>query len=320
MVVPTHIRGCVRRGDLRGLAEWLENGGDANDRTLEGDSLLCVLALSPAAEPAVAKLLLDNGAQWEDGMHIVLAAHGSNADFIRYLCSLGADPNYMSDINWTPLHAAARCNVTVLAALLDLGGDPNICIAPEGEGMQRFNPPTPLMCAACSSQSADAIRLLLSRGADFSAMNLEGETAEDYAREALRRRDSDEEHDGWGIPPELAVEAEGIVSLLADVRAAGSWKRYVGAWRIQLLLLQRLCSTGRAFPVAALRGHARGAVSIEELEATSGCKVTRSRKRAPPTVATEGPTDALMARIVALPPPLVGKVASYWRTSRDPLD
>ena len=60
--------------------------------------------------------------------------------------------------------------------------------------------------------------------------------------------------------------------------------------------------------------------SIEVLEATSGCKVTRTRKRAPPTDATEeGPTDALMARLVALPPPLVGKVASYWRTARDPL-
>ena len=318
MVVPTHVVDCVRRGEWGVLAEWLENGGDANDRTSEGDSLLCVLALSPAAEPAVAKLLLDNGAQWEDGMHIVLAAHGSNADFIRYLCSLGADPNYMCPTNWTPLLAASRgCTGSgrLVAALLDCGADPNISIAPEDEESQRVNPPTPLMCAACSSESAEAIRLLLSRGADFSPKNLAGETAEDYAREALRRRDSPERD-----PFHSGVHAEKIIGILADVRAAGSWKRYVGAWRIQLLLLQRLCSTGRAFPVAALRGHARGAVSIEELEATSGCKVTRSRKCAPPTVATEGPTDALMARIVALPPPMVGKVASYWRTSRDPLD
>ena len=176
MVVPTHVVDCVRRGDVRGLAEWLENGGDANDRTSEGDSLLCVLALSPAAEPAVAKLLLDNGAQWEDGMHIVLAAHGSNADFIRYLCSLGADPNYMCPTNWTPLLAASRgCTGSgrLVAALLDCGADPNISIAPEDEESQRVNPPTALMCAACSSESAEAIRLLLSRGADFSAMNLE---------------------------------------------------------------------------------------------------------------------------------------------------
>ena len=57
MVVPTHVVDCVERGDVRGLAEWLENGGDANDRTAEHDSLLCVLASSRDASPAVATLL-----------------------------------------------------------------------------------------------------------------------------------------------------------------------------------------------------------------------------------------------------------------------
>ena len=79
-------------------------------------------------------------------------------------------------------------------------------------------------------------------------------------------------------PWRLNGEAESIIELLSDVRAAGSWKRYVGAWRVELLLLQRLSATGRAFPRAEL-----------------------------------------MERLVALPPPLVGKVASYWRTARDPL-
>ena len=238
MVVPARVVNCVERGDVRGLAEWLENGGDANDETADDKSILGVLAEARDASPAVAELLLDAGAEWEDGMHIVTAAAGSNPDFIRYLCSLGADPNYMDPSNWTALHGAARCNPAVLAALLDCGGDPNIWIAPEGEGEQRYNPPTPLMCAACTSESAGAIRLLLSRGADFSAMNLEGKTAEDYARVALRRRDSDEEQEEWGVDRLLAVEAEEIIGILADVRGAGSWKRYVGAWRVQLLLLQ----------------------------------------------------------------------------------
>ena len=279
MVVPARVVNCVERGYVRGLAEWLENGGDANDETADDKSILGVLAEARDASPAVAELLLDAGAEWEeDGMHIVTAAAGSNADFVRYLCSRGADPNYMDPTNWTALHGAARCNPAVLAALLDCGGDPNIWIAPEEEEEQRYNPPTPLMCAACTSESAEAIRLLLSRGADFSAMNLEGKTAEDYARVALRRRDSDEEIEEWGVSRSLAVEAEEIIGILADVRGAGSWKRYVGAWRVQLLLLQRLSVTGRAFP-----------------------------------------RTELMERLVALPPPMVGKVASYWRTSRDPL-
>ena len=286
MVVPTDVVEYVRRGDLPLLAEWLENGGDANDRTPAHDSLLCVLARSRDASPAVATLLLDAGAEWEDGMHIVTAAAHSNADFIRYLCSLGADPNYMCPSNWTPLHAATRGHdAAVVAALLDCGGDPSICIAPEGEEEQKYNPPTPLMCAAASSHHAEMVRSLLSRGADFSAKNLAGETAEDYAREALNLPTRDEMPDpedyiAWqdDLDWRLAGEAERIIGILADVRAVGSWKRYVGAWRVQLLLLQRLSVTGRAFP-----------------------------------------RTELMERLVALPPPLVGKVASYWRTSRDPL-
>ena len=136
----------VNKVAIGALREWLTKAGKV------------ALARLPAAERgtsalinSVAKLLLDNGAQWEDGMHIVLAAHGSNADFIRYLCSLGADPNYMCPTNWTPLLAASRgCTGSgrLVAALLDCGADPNISIAPEDEESQRVNPPTPLMCAA----------------------------------------------------------------------------------------------------------------------------------------------------------------------------
>ena len=262
-----------------------------------------------------------------EARYLVRAAGLSNASVVRELCSRGADPNRISEHNWTALHLAARArhDVEVVVALLDCGGDPNLRVAPEGVFSERVNPPTPLMCAAASSHSAETVRVLLSRGADFSATNAAGDTAEAYAREALDRptRDAfpdDEDRDAWGQDWRLAGEAERIFELLADVRTAGSWKRYVGAWRVQLLLLQKLCSSGRASPVTALGpGDAWRTPSIEDLEATSGCKVTRPRKRAPPTAAAEeGPTDALMARLVALPPPLVGKVASYWRTARDP--
>ena len=264
-----------------------------------------------------------------EARYLVRAAGLSNASVVRELCSRGADPNRISEHNWTALHLAARArhDVEVVVALLDCGGDPNLRVAPEGVFSERVNPPTPLMCAAASSHSAGTVRVLLSRGADFSATNAAGDTAEAYAREALDRptRDAfpdDEDQDAWDEDSgwRLAGEAERVIELLVDVRSAGSWKHYTGAWRVQLLLLQRLCSTGRASPVTALGpGHAWRTPSVEELETTSGCKVTR--KRAPPTdAAEEGPTDALMARLVALPPPMVGKVASYWRTSRDPLD
>ena len=261
-----------------------------------------------------------------EARYLVRAAAFSNASVVRELCSRGADPNHVNEQNWTALHTAAQGHhVDIIVALLDCGGDANLRVAPEAEFDEYINPPTPLMCAAASSHSAEMVRVLLSRGADFSATNATGGDAETHARAGLVRSTRDEfpdeeDRDAWNQDWRLAGEAERVIELLVDVRSAGSWKHYTGVWRVQLLLLQRLCSTGRAFPVTALGpGHARGAPSIEDLEATSGCKVTRPRKRAPPTDATEeGPTDALMARLVALPPPLVGKVASYWRTARDP--
>ena len=92
------------------------------------------------------------------------------------------------------------------------------------------------MCAAASSHSAETVRVLLSRGADFSATNTAGDTAEAYARGALDHptRDAfpdDEDRDAWDEDSEwrLAGEAERVIELLADVRSAGSWKRFVGA-------------------------------------------------------------------------------------------
>ena len=263
-----------------------------------------------------------------EASYLERAAGLSNASVVRELCSRGANPNHVNEHNWTALHTATQGrHVDVVVALLDCGGDPNLRVAPEDEFDERINPPTPLMCAAASTHSAEVVRVLLSRGADFSATNTTDRDAQAYALKALSRptRDAfpdDEDGDAWGQDEtwRLAGEAEHIFELLADVRSAGSWKHYTGVWRVQLLLLQKLCSSGRASPVTALGpGDAWRTPSIEDLEATSGCKVTRPRKRAPPTDATEeGPTDALMARLVALPPPMVGKIASYWRTARDP--
>ena len=100
---------------------------------------------------------------------------------------------------------------------------------------------------------------------------------------------------------------------------AGSWKHYTGAWRVELLLLQRLCAAGRASPVSTPSRQICVCVpSIEDLEATSGCKVTPRKNYEDPGDEWRT-TKALMACLVDLPPPLVGKVASYWRTARDPL-
>ena len=43
-----------------------------------------------------------------------------------------------------------------------------------------------------------------------------------------------------------------MVALLADVRAAGGWKRYVREPEFSMLLLRYLCLRGRATPPASL--------------------------------------------------------------------
>ena len=293
MSFPDSLIDAATRGDVATVLRWLDEGGDPNARndSFDGSSVS----------------LLD------------CAAFAGHATLVRELLARGADPRSTDVTGWSAMHAAAssesRVNPAAVVALLaDAGANVNARVERrvEYDSDGEFyvvgggNPPTPLMCAAERAVSVEVVRVLLSRGADIAATRDDGATAMEYALEAPKLGAAD--------------QAADIISLLTDVRTAGSWKRYVGAWRVQLLLLQKLCSTGRAFPLPRLGRFQRPALSIEALEATSGCKVTRTRKRAPPTDATEeGPTDALMARLVALPPPLVGKVASYWRTARDPL-
>ena len=93
---------------------------------------------------------------------------------------------------------------------------------------------------------------------------------------------------GDGIPesPMLtrrpgAVEA--FLALLADVRAAGSFKRYANAPRLDVVVLQALCAKGRAVP--------------------------------PPALARLFPTSTKSPHI---PREIFWRILQFWRTDRDP--
>ena len=93
---------------------------------------------------------------------------------------------------------------------------------------------------------------------------------------------------GDGIPenPQLhrrpgAVEA--FLALLADVRAAGSFKRYANAPRLDVVVLQALCVKGRATP--------------------------------PPALARLFPTSTKSPH---LPREIFWRILQFWRTDRDP--
>ena len=120
----------------------------------------------------------------------------------------------------------------------------------------------------------EIIRLLLSRGADLELRTLPspltgpvGFNAEDYARTGLpgvffeNGRDvteapttREEARQLWESESDdrLPGEVEGVIELLSDVRAAGSWKRYVNEPRRQLLSLQKLYHAKRASPRASV--------------------------------------------------------------------
>ena len=85
---------------------------------------------------------------------------------------------------------------------------------------------------------------------------------------------SDQSQTKDDLPARLAV---------ADVRAAGSFKRYANAPRLDVVVLQALCAKGRATP--------------------------------PPVLARLFPTST---KSVHLPKELFWRILSYWRTDRDP--
>ena len=115
-------------------------------------------------------------------------------------------------------------------------------------------------------------------------MSANGHNAEAIARSRLQT----EIYYERGIPEDPlrcrrpgAVEA--FLELCAGVRAAGSWKRYVNAPRIDVIVLQRLCAAGRATPPQSL------------------ARLFPTSTKSPP-----------------LPKELVWLILKFWRTDRDP--
>jgi len=132
--------------------------------------------------------------------------------------------------------------------------------------------------------SLGVVRELLRGGADLDVVDAHGRNVEAIARTRL----SKEICTGEGIPEHPrecrrpgAVEA--FLALLAEVRAAGSWKRYVNKPRIDVIVLQRLCAAGRASP--------------------------------PPILASLFPTST---KSPPLPKELIWLILKFWRTDRDP--
>ena len=294
--LPDAVGIVARMGDVDAVIDWLAAGG-APDAKNNGSTLLEIASSSsrPSCASVVA-LLCAAGARDEgsNGSCLKYAALHGAVDSVRVLLRYGANPNQGS-LNYAVLAnqwqrftdpwsvaraqaAASTGHQGIVRLLLKHGAAVNA-----RTGRDRF---TPLMFAAHYSGflSLGVVRELLRGGADLDVVDAHGRNVEAIARTRL----SKEIYTGEGLPMNPrgcrrpgAVEA--FLALLADVRAAGSWKRYVNKPRIDVIVLQRLCAAGRASP--------------------------------PPALARLFPTST---KSPPLPKEMVWLILKFWRTDRDP--
>jgi hypothetical protein len=197
-------------------------------------------------------------------LHIIVMFGFSpgNGDIVRDLAALVVDVDRPEGLHgFKPLHLCRQ--VDQATALLDAGADVN-ALSLDGK--------TPLIMQARKDDDRyDIVRLLVRRGADLSLADNNGRDAMMFANGQSR-------------------------GFLTDVVAAGGWKAYLRAPRIELVRLRSLCARGRARPPSS------NAV-LQRLFGTPGssARSTRAAKR------TSTP----------LPNEVFWHVLTYWCTRRD---
>jgi len=248
-------------------------------------------------------------------------------ELVELLLKFGARPNKSDgDDGFSPLECAIRHGFAdIVPILLRYGADPN-----KSDGDDRFSPletaihhgfadvvttllrygadasEPPLLETAARNNKPALVALLLQFGADpdvvsYGVMPLQNAAWEkedrcEVARVLLRGGASLDATWHGRTPEEVCRELKGNENtqrLLSDVTAAGGWKRYARAPRIQLLMLRELCRRGRA---VAPRGPLRRLFSASF--ANSGAK-----RRA--------------ARGASLPDSLFWLITSFWRSAQE---
>ena len=307
----TVLARTAREGDVKGIKSWISHGASDGDTKKINIILLCASATSrPACARVVEAVLPHARDQPVLADCLRLAAHHGAEETVKCLLRGGTDPRCPDTDGYTPIlvalfangwdgyrdewsRANARRNATslgnqnIIRMLLRHGAAVD---ARTTEGRQR----TPLLAAARYSGfiSLGAVRELLRGGASLDAVDTKGRTAEAIARTTLQKPiygrpwpqipDRPDQYRRLG-----AVEA--FLALLGEVRAAGGWKRYANAPRVQLVVLRKLAESGRA---VATRGVAT--------------RLFAPRRR----------LQAMGSR--ALPDVLFWKILEFWRTDRDP--
>ena len=222
-ILPPDVEHAAKQARSQAIAEYFEAGGSADDTSAEGQPLLHLVQSAMVGHrhaPAV-RAVLDGGPRNVD-------AHW---------------------LGWTPLHRATAKTLTSLSRQLDIitmlveaGADVNARNERSGR--------TPLLLAAahiCSiggARKSAIIRHLLTLGARVDICDDAGLTVDSIlACSPLLDYDDDDEWMGY-----QKQDHRKAIRLVADVRAAGTWVRYLHEPRVRLDVLRQLCARGRAAP------------------------------------------------------------------------
>ena len=303
--LPGRVANAAQAGDLDTVQRWLAAGGSPDAvHTAQGRTSTLLDYACGSSRPSNAEvvgLLCAAGVNVDprgEARPMELASRYGAEDAVRHLLKAGA--SVLGGPGLTSLHNAVMGNnwhfytdhwsIAQAKKAWSIGhhGIVRMLLA-HGAAVDARIPEiqtTPLHLAAMTSGfiSLDVVRELLKHGASLDAVDAQGRSAEDFARIVLNKPI----YTGDDIPENPHEErrpggVQKFLALLAGVRAAGSWKRYANAPRLDVVVLQALCAKGRAAPPPAL----------EHLFPTS----TKS---------------------VHLPKEIFWRILSFWRTDRDP--
>ena len=222
-ILPPEVFQAFSSGSSQAIAEYFVAGGSADDTSAEGQSLLHLVLSSMS------------GHRIERAVRTVLDGGPRSVDVLW--------------LGWTPLHRATAKTLTSLSNQLDIitmlveaGADVNARNQRSGR--------TPLLLAAAHSRSIGGgrksaiFRHLLTLGARIDICDDYGGTVDSIS--AVNQLLDYDDTDGW-IRYQKRDHRKAM-RLVADVRAAGTWARYLHEPRVRLDVLRQLCARGRAAP------------------------------------------------------------------------
>ncbi len=304
MDLPREVALAARHGDSDAVRAWLAAGGAPDAFRPDGVTILTYACNSSRPSCAsVVEMLCEAGAREEGGLGgkgggLGFAAMLGAVDTVRVLLRYGAPVNATNPYGVTALQDAIVTNewrryrdpwtIAQAKTAVSMGHQGIVrLLLKHGAAVDAnmtASRQTPLMIAAGYSGfiSLGLVRELLRGGAGLDVVDHKGRNAEAIARSRLQNGI----YTGEGIPEFPGTRrrpgaVEAFLALLAEVRAAGSWKRYANEPRVNLVVLRKLTERGRA-------------------------SVPRYHNM-----------HTLFARRT-LPDELFWKILEFWRTDRDP--